>query len=65
MMDFIEDVKVIESDIEIINNKCNKTQCSRVYDTIKAVIKLIFDIFKCFKPKNIYLNIICIIYLLQ
>ncbi len=51
-MDIIEDVKVIESDIEEIENKCNKVQCSGVYDTIKAVIKLIVDIFKCFKPKK-------------
>ncbi len=52
-MDIIEDVKVIESDIEEINNNCNKIQCGGVYDTIKAVIKLIVDLFKCFKPKNI------------
>jgi hypothetical protein len=52
-MDIIEDVKVIESDIEDVENKCNKIQCGGVYDTIKAVIKLIVDIFRCFKPKNI------------
>jgi hypothetical protein len=52
-MNFIEDVHVIESDVEEINDKCNKIQCGGVYDTIKAVIKLIVDLFKCFKPKNI------------
>ena len=53
MVEIIEDVKVIESDIDEINNKCNKVQCGGVYDAIKAVIKLIVDLFKCFKPKNI------------
>ncbi len=44
---------MIESDIEEIENRCNKVQCSGVYDTIKAVIKLIVDIFRCFKHKKI------------
>jgi hypothetical protein len=52
-MDFVNEVHVIEEDIEDVNNKCNKIQCGGVYDTIKAVIKLIVDIFRCFKPKNI------------
>ena len=52
-MNFIEDVHVIESDVKEINDKYNKIQCGGVYDTIKAVIKLIVDLFKCFKPKNI------------
>ena len=52
-MDIIEDVTVIESDIEDVENKCNKIQCGGVYDAFKAVIKLIVDIFRCFKPKNI------------
>ena len=52
-MDIIEDVKVIEEDINDVEKKCNKIQCGGVYDTIKAVIKLFIDIFRCFKPKNI------------
>ncbi len=52
MDDIIEDIKVIELDVEEIENKCNKIQCNGVYDAINAVIKLILDIFKCFKPKN-------------
>ena len=52
-MDIIEDIKVIEDDIDNVNKKCNKIQCGGVYDAIKAVIKLIVDIFRCFKPKNI------------
>ena len=52
-MDFVNEVKVIEDDIEDVEKKCNKIQCGGVYDAFKAVIKLIVDIFKCFKPKNI------------
>ena len=51
-MEIIEYVKVIESDIDEINNKCNEVQCGGVYDAFKAVIKLIIDSFKCFKPKK-------------
>jgi hypothetical protein len=50
-MDFVNEVHVIEDDIEDVNNKCNKIQCggvTGVYDAIKAAIKLIDDIFKCF-----------------
>ena len=53
MDDIIENAKVIEHDVEELEHKCNKIQCNGVYDVINAVIKLIFDLFKCFKPKNI------------
>ena len=52
MDDIIENVKVIESDIEEIENKCNKIQCNPIYETIKSIFKLIIDLFKCCKPKN-------------
>jgi hypothetical protein len=60
-MDFVNEVQVIEeesletfvSNIEDVNTNCNKIQCGGVYDAFKAVIKLIVDIFRCFKPKNI------------
>ena len=52
-MDFVNEVKVIEDDIEDVEKKCNKIQCGGVYDAFKEVIKLIVDIFRCFKPKNI------------
>ena len=52
-MDLVNEVHVIEDDIDEVNNKCNKIQCAGVYDAIKSVIKLIVDIFSCFKPKNI------------
>ncbi len=43
-------IDVMEDDLDDVNNKCNKIQCCGVYDAFKAVIKLIVDIFKCFKP---------------
>ena len=49
----MDDIIKIEHDVEEIENKCNKIQCNGVYDAINAVIKLIVDIFRCFKPKNI------------
>jgi hypothetical protein len=49
----MDDIIKIEHDVEEIENKCNKIQCNGVYDAINAVIKLIVDLFKCFKPKNI------------
>ena len=53
MDDIIKIVKVIEHDVEELEHKYNKIQCNGVYDAINAVIKLIVDLFKCFKPKNI------------
>ena len=51
-MNFVEDVKIIESDVEEINDKCSKIQCNPIYETIKAFIKLFIDLFVCCKPKN-------------
>ena len=49
MDNIVEDVSIIEKDIEIINEKCNKIQCQPICDALDAVIKLFYDIFKCFK----------------
>ena len=43
---------VIESDIDDVNNKCNQIQCSPIQNAFNALIKLIVDIFKYFKPKT-------------
>ena len=48
-MDIVNEVNVIEQDIEDIDNKCNKIQCTPLYD---AVMKLIYDVLKCFKFKT-------------
>ena len=47
MASIVEEVNVIEQDIEEVNDKCNKIQCSPLYNAFNAVIKLFTDIFKC------------------
>ena len=48
----VNEVNVIEQDIEDVNDKCNKIQCTPIYNALNAVIKLIVDIFKCIKFKT-------------
>ena len=57
-MDGIKGVDVIEADIDDVNDKCSKIQCNSVYQTIKAIIKLTVDLFKCIKPKISQINFI-------
>ena len=47
MNDIIEDIHVIESDIDKVDEKCNKIKCEPILDALKAVLKLILDCFKC------------------
>ena len=51
-MEFVNEINVIEKDIEDVNDKCNKIQCSPLYNAFNAVFKLIIDVFKCFKFKS-------------
>ncbi len=51
-MDIIENAKVIEHDVEDLAQKCNQIECNPIYETIRAVIQLFIDLFKCCKPKN-------------
>ena len=48
----IENAKVIELDVEEIENNCNKINCNPIYETLKSILKLFIDLFKCCKPKN-------------
>ena len=53
MQDVIQDIKVIEEDLENVEKKCEKVNCSALYDAIVATFKLIYDlIFCCCKTKN-------------
>ena len=52
IMEFVQEVNVIEKDIEDIDDKCNKIQCTLLYDAFNAVMKLIYDVLKCFKFKT-------------
>jgi hypothetical protein len=51
-MEFVNEINVIEKDIEDIDDKCNKIQCTPLYDAFNAVMKLIYDVLKCFKFKT-------------
>ena len=54
MDNIIDEVNVIEKDIDDVNDKCNKIQCSPLFEAFNAVIKLFKDFFKCItKRKNI------------
>ena len=52
MDNIIEDIKVIELDIEEIESKCNQINCNPIYETLKSILKIFIDLFKCCKPKN-------------
>ncbi len=55
MESIVEDIQVIEKDLENVNDKCKKVNCSAVYDAIVATLNLIYDsIACCFK--NCYRN---------
>ena len=49
----INDIKVIEEDLENVEQKCEKVNCSALYDVVKATLKLIYDLlFCCCKKKD-------------
>jgi hypothetical protein len=53
MEDVIHDIKVIEEDIENVEQKCKTVNCAALYVAIVATIKLIYDIlFCCCKKKD-------------
>ncbi len=41
-MDVINDIKVIEEDLENIEKKCGKINCTAIYAAVIAITKLIF-----------------------
>ena len=51
-MEFVKEVNVIEDDLDNVNEKCNKIQCQPIYNAFNAVMKLIYDVLKCFKFKT-------------
>ena len=49
----VEEIEVIEKDLEQVNEKCRKINCSAVYDSIIAMFKLLYDlIYICCKKKD-------------
>ena len=52
-MDVIAEIEVLESDVRDCDEKCKKVNCSAIYDTIIASLKLLYDlIFVCTKKKT-------------
>ena len=53
MQNVNNDIKVIEDDLENVEEKCEKIDCKAIYEAVKATFKLIFDlIFCCCKKKD-------------
>ncbi len=52
-MDVIAELEVLESDVKDVEQKCQKVNCSAIYDAIIASLKLLYDlIFVCTKKKT-------------
>ncbi len=52
-MDVIAEIDVIESDVKDVEQKCEKVNCSAIYDAIMASFKLLYDFFfVCVKKKT-------------
>ena len=53
MSDVIQELKVIEQDVQDVEQKCEKINCGAFYDAIIATMKLIYDLlFYCCKKTN-------------
>ena len=52
MENVINDMKVIEEDLENVEKKCQKVNCTALYDAIIATIKLLYDLIFCCCKKN-------------
>ena len=52
-MELSEDIKVIEDDLKDCEEKCQRVNCSAIYDAIMSSFKLLYDlIFMCCKKKD-------------
>ncbi len=56
-MDVVSEIEVIESDVRDVEQKCQKVNCSAIYDAIIASLKLLHAlIFVCTKKKSCILK---------
>ena len=47
-MDVVAEFEVLESDVKDVEQKCEKVNCSAIYDAIMSSLKLMYDlIFMC------------------
>ena len=53
MQDVMNDIKVIEEDLQSVEQKCEKVNCNALYDAVIATLKLLYDLlFCCCKKKE-------------
>ena len=53
-MDVITDIEVLETDLKDCEEKCQRVNCSAIYDAIISSFKLLYDlIFMCQKERII------------
>ena len=49
----LENIEVLETDVKDCNEKCQRVNCSAIYDAIMSSFKLLYDlIFICAKKKT-------------
>ena len=52
-MDVVAEFEVLESDVKDVEQKCEKVNCSAIYDANIASLKLLYDlIFVCTKKRT-------------
>ena len=52
-MDVITDIEVLETDLKDCEEKCQRVNCSAIYNAIISSFKLLYDlIFICVKKKD-------------
>ena len=52
-MDVVNDIEILENDVKDCEEKCQRVNCSAVYDDIMSSLKLLYDlIFICCKKKD-------------
>ena len=51
-MDVINDIEILETDVKDCNDKCQRVNCSALYDAIMSSLKLLYDlVLMCCKKK--------------
>jgi len=52
-MDVVNDIEILETDIKDCEEKCQRVNCSAIYDAIISSLKLLYDlVFMCCKKKD-------------
>lgn len=52
-MDVVNEIEVLEDDLKDCEEKCQRVNCSAIYDAIMSSLKLLYDlIFMCCRKKD-------------